>query len=222
MTTTSDFDLAIPNEKHPSPVNNAIAGAPVTDADKKIKPCVKVKAIILGSHHSKVLSQINNRVCVGTQTIMMPGAEVQEGERELTALARGLRDEIGVTISLNQTNCRFILSRTYEFEPNEDGTPYISRINFYVIDGSDIVPRNMLTDSVISLTWLTLTEIQRFLSLASNWKIQLGALDAIEAAMDPAKSKMIGAHAREVSRQDGGSSPDGEAYSKPSPLPYTA
>ena len=58
-------------------------------------------------------------------------------------------------------------------------------------------------------------------NLSSTVNSALGALDAVEAALDPAKAKVVDGIAREVARQDGGSSPSKETYSKPARMPYS-
>jgi hypothetical protein len=68
---------------------------------------------------------------------------------------------------------------------------------------------------------MSLSDLHRYLALDNGgWKIQLGALDAVEAALDPAKAKVVDGKAREVARQDGGSPPSKEVYSKPARMPY--
>ena len=51
------------------------------------------------------------------------------------------------------------------------------------------------------MSWLSLGDVRRYLDLdGGNWKIALGVLDAVEAALDPAKSKRVES-GRELSRQ---------------------
>ena len=183
----------------------------------------RVRAVITNGA-GQFLALVNNRVTFGSMTIMLPGGEVQQGESELTAMARYIRDEVGMTVELSASNCRFLNSRTYEFKGNE-GSKDAVRINFFAVDADCGVPRNMQPDSVISVSWMSLADVRRYLELdGGNWKIQLGALDAIEAALDPAKAKVVQDEARELSRQDGGKSPDGGdgQVSRPSRLPYSA
>lgn len=183
----------------------------------------RVRAVIADAVRKRVLVQVNNRAEFGCLTIMLPGGG-NDGEGDLTALAREIYTELGVTVQLTPANCKFIQSRAYEFPAAPDGSIDKAVLNFYGVDIGGAVPRNMEPDSVLSLDWMTLTEIHRVLDLdSSNWRIQLGALDAIEAVLDPAKAKTVHGHggddAREVSRQDGGVPPDEEKYSKPSRLP---
>lgn len=181
---------------------------------------VRVRGVIINPASRQFLAMVNSRVTPGSMTVMLPGGVVEQGEGELSALARQIRDELGITVQLGPDNCRFLLSRTYEF-PEAQGTTSC-RLNFYAVVSDGAVPRNMTPDSVLSVSWMSLSDLHRYLALDSGgWKIQLGALDAVEAALDPAKAKVVDGIAREVARQDGGSSPSKEAYSKPARLPYS-
>ena len=181
---------------------------------------VRVRGVIINPESRQFLAMVNNRVTPGSMTVMLPGGAVEQGEGELSALARQIRDELGITVQLGPDNCRFLLSRTYEF-PEAQGTTSC-RLNFYAVVSDGAVPRNMTPDSVLSVSWMSLSDLHRYLALDSGgWKIQLGALDAVEAALDPAKAKVVDGIAREVARQDGGSSPSKEAYSKPARMPYS-
>ena len=181
---------------------------------------VRVRGVIINPASRQFLAMVNSRVTPGSMTVMLPGGAVEQGEGELSALARQIRDELGITVQLGPDNCRFLLSRTYEF-PEAQGTTSC-RLNFYAVVSDGAVPRNMTPDSVLSVSWMSLSDLHRYLALDSGgWKIQLGALDAVEAALDPAKAKVVDGKAREVARQDGGSPPSKEAYSKPARLPYS-
>ncbi len=181
---------------------------------------VRVRGVIINPASRQFLAMVNSRVTPGSMTVMLPGGAVEQGEGELSALARQIRDELGITVQLGPDNCRFLLSRTYEF-PEAQGTTSC-RLNFYAVVSDGAVPRNMTPDSVLSVSWMSLSDLHRYLALDSGgWKIQLGALDAVEAALDPAKAKVVDGIAREVARQDGGSSPSKEAYSKPARMPYS-
>ena len=181
---------------------------------------VRVRGVIINPASRQFLAMVNSRVTPGSMTVMLPGGAVEQGEGELSALARQIRDELGITVQLGPDNCRFLLSRTYEF-PEAQGTTSC-RLNFYAVVSDGAVPRNMTPDSVLSVSWMSLSDLHRYLALDSGgWKIQLGALDAVEAALDPAKAKVVDGKAREVARQDGGSSPSKEAYSKPARMPYS-
>jgi hypothetical protein len=180
----------------------------------------RVRAVIT-NNAGQFLAVVNNRVTLGCLTIMLPGGEIGPGESELTALARYVRDEVGMTVELSAANCRFLNSRTYEFGASD--SKECVRINSFSVDSDCGVPRNMQPESVLSVSWMTLADVKRYLELdGSNWRIQLGALDAIETALDPAKAKVIQGEAREIARQDGGKSPDGgdNQVSRPSRLPY--
>ena len=181
---------------------------------------VRVRGVIINPASRQFLAMVNSRVTPGSMTVMLPGGAVEQGEGELSALARQIRDELGITVQLGPDNCRFLLSRTYEFLEAQGTTS--CRLNFYVVVSDGAVPRNMTPDSVLSVSWMSLSDLHRYLALDSGgWKIQLGALDAVEAALNPAKAKVVDGIAREVARQDGGSSPSKEAYSKPARLPYS-
>ena len=187
--------------------------------DTTVQSARYVRAIIT-CKSGQFLAQVNNRVVLGSLTIMVPGCQVAPGESELTALARALRDEVGITLQLDACNCRFLANRTYEF--GEGHQKEAASINFYEIEADGSVPRNM-SDSVLSVSWLSLGDVRRYLDLdGGNWKIALGVLDAVEAALDPAKSKRVES-GRELSRRDGGAA-DGplNGSSLPSRLPYGA
>ena len=180
---------------------------------------VRVRGVIINPASRQFLAMVNSRATPGSMTVMLPGGAVEQGEGELSALARQIRDELGITVQLGPDNCRFLLSRTYEF-PEAQGTTSC-RLNFYAVVSDGAVPRNMTPDSILSVSWMSLSDLHRYLALDSGgWKIQLGALDAVEAALDPAKAKVVDGKAREVARQDGGSSPSKEAYSEPARMPY--
>lgn len=212
-----DFDRDYEIATHPK--DNSDIGA----AQQSGHPIdnVRVRGVIINPASRQFLAMVNNRVTPGSMTVMLPGGAVEQGEGELSALARQIRDELGITVQLGPDNCRFLLSRTYEF-PEAQGTTSC-RLNFYAVVSDGAVPRNMTPDSILSVSWMTLSDLHRYLALDSGgWKIQLGALDAVEAALDPAKAKVVDGKAREVARQDGGSPPSKEAYSKPARMPYSS
>lgn len=210
-----DFDRDYEIATHPK--DNSDIGA----AQQSGHPIdnVRVRGVIINPASRQFLAMVNNRVTPGSMTVMLPGGAVEQGEGELSALARQIRDELGITVQLGPDNCRFLLSRTYEF-PEAQGTTSC-RLNFYAVVSDDAVPRNMTPDSILSVSWMSLSDLHRYLALDNGgWKIQLGALDAVEAALDPAKAKVVDGKAREVARQDGGSPPSKEVYSKPARMPY--
>lgn len=181
---------------------------------------VRVRGVIINPASRQFLAMVNNRVTPGSLTVMLPGGGVEQGEGELSALSREIREELGITMQLGPDNCRFLLSRTFEF-PDAQGTTSC-RLNFYAVISDGAVPRNMEPDSILSVTWMSLSDLHRYLALdTGGWKIQLGALDAVEAALDPAKAKVVDGKAREVARQDGGTPPGEEKYSKPARMPYS-
>jgi 8-oxo-dGTP pyrophosphatase MutT (NUDIX family) len=211
------FDFDRDHEIATHPKDNSDIGA----AQQSGHPIdnVRVRGVIINPASRQFLAMVNNRVTPGSMTVMLPGGAVEQGEGELSALARQIRDELGITVQLGPDNCRFLLSRTYEF-PEAQGTTSC-RLNFYAVVSDDAVPRNMTPDSILSVSWMSLSDLHRYLALDNGgWKIQLGALDAVEAALDPAKAKVVDGKAREVARQDGGSPPSKEVYSKPARMPY--
>ncbi len=178
----------------------------------------RVRAIIVNGA-GQFVAQVNNRVSLGNMTVMLPGGDIRQGEGELTALARHVRDEVGITMQLDPSNCRFLASRTYEFDGDGCGKQ-VARVNFYAIDSDGAVPRNMDPESVVSLSWMSLADLKRYVDLGSgNWKVMLGAMEAIEMALDPSKAKAVEG-GREIAHQDGGKAPSDEGASRPSRLPY--
>ena len=216
-----DYDYAPANQDNPASASAAPAKAPTAPADAPAVPVAgvarRVRAVITNAA-GQFLAQVNHRVTLGANTIMLVGGEVGEGEGELTALARHIRDELGMSVQLDGSNTRFLLNRTYEF-PAAGGQTSTARINFYQVVSDGSVPRNML-DSVLSVGWMTPADVRRYIEAdQGGWKIMLGALDAIDFALDPSKAKITDG-ARELARQDGGKAPDGGEASKPSRLPY--
>ena len=180
-----------------------------------------VRGLVIDPTSKRILCMVNNRVSIGALTIMFPGGGVERNCSELSTLATQLNNDVGITAELSQTNTRFILSRTYEFK-NDSGQNELARVNYYAITIDGVVPRNMLPESVISLSWLSLADIRRNLELDEpSWKIQLGGLDAIEAVLNPERNKIVG-DMREVSRQDGGQSDElkTDVIGRPKPLSY--
>jgi ADP-ribose pyrophosphatase YjhB (NUDIX family) len=215
-----DYDYAPANQDNPAsasaskPAANPEPDAPATPVAGAAR---RVRAVITNGA-GQFLAQVNHRVTLGANTIMLPGGEVEADEGELTALARHIRDELGITMQLDASNTRFLLNRTYEF-PVQGGESTTARINFYQVISDGAVPRNMV-DSVLSVGWMTPADVRRYIEAdQGGWKIMLGALDAIDFALDPSKAKITDG-ARELARQDGGKAPDGGEASKPSRLPY--
>lgn len=218
-----DYDYAPANKDNASSASASTHTAPASSPDAPAAPTVnavrRVRAVITNGA-GQFLAQVNNRVTLGTMTIMLVGGEVAEGESELTALARHIRDELGMTVQLDASSARFLMNRVYEFPGCQPGEKTAARINFYEVVSDGAVPRNML-DSVLSIGWMTPADVRRYIEAdQGGWKIMLGALDAIDLALDPSKAKKVD-DAREISRQDGGKAPDGGSdASKPSRLPY--
>ena len=181
---------------------------------------VRVRAVVIDpSRRNMFLAQANNRAAPGSIVLMLPGGQSNDGEGELTALARYLAEDVGISVELCPENTRFIMSRTYQSP--DDGVP--TRVNFYCIEVANAVPRNMRADTVLSVSWLSLDDVHRYLELdGAGWKIQLGALDAVETILDPERSKTLKDGSRELARQDGGTQEDGEKLSRPTRLPYSA
>ena len=226
-----DFDRTSDIADHPSNVQNHIDAVNTNSSeatkstrkqeDTGIHTTVRVRGIILDSVSKRFIAIVNNRISFGSMTVMFPGGDVVPGTGELSSLAGAIRDELGISMELSPTNSRFVLSRTYE-TTDDNGNATRTRVNYYVITSDGAVPRNMMPESVISVSWLSLLDIRQNLKLENaNWKIQMGGLAAIEAALDPSKAKITELMYREVSRQDGGKSPDEtDKYSRPIALPY--
>lgn len=218
-----DYDYAPANQDNSSSASAASKPQPAAPADAPADaPAVptdvarRVRAVITNGA-GQFLAQVNHRVTLGANTVMLPGGDVAAGESELTALARHIRDELGITVQLDGSNTRFLLNRTYEF-PTTAGQTSSARINFYQVISDGAVPRNMV-DSVLSVGWMSPADVRRYIEAdQGGWKVMLGALDAIDFALDPGKAKVTDG-ARELARQDGGKAPDSEP-SKPSRLPY--
>ena len=180
-----------------------------------------VRGIIHDPRRRAFLGVINSRVAPGQLTIMLPGGRVCEGETPIQALGNSLLSELGLGTPLDWGNTKFILSRTYEFP----GQTAAIEILFYRLDLGSVVPLNMNPGEVSSVSWLTLGDVERYTSLdGAGWKVQMGALDALRATLDPAKTREVDVGtqgiAREVARRDGGS--DGESPVATAPLPYKA
>jgi hypothetical protein len=180
-----------------------------------------VRGILTDRTRNKFLALINNRIDPGSLTIMLPGGQIIEGTN-LDTLAQHLLNDLGIRIILDPSNCKFIANRVYEFKET-NGEKNISRVNFFSVDIDDAVPKNFKPESILSISWLTLTDLHRYLELNNiTWKLQLGALDAIELVLDPLKSKLEDDKiTREIMRQDGGVNKlDPVVSSMPIKLPY--
>lgn len=168
-----------------------------------VKKIARARAVIVDPARKAFLAQVNNRVVPGKMTVMLPGGGAEDGENFLQALSREIFEEVGITVTLDETNCRFLMSRTYEFNNDEGGKDEV-KLSFFKVDICDAVPRNMEPESILSLSWMTVAELERYLSLDSGWKVQLGALDAIKLALDPVQSKEVeGGKGREIEREAG-------------------
>lgn len=204
----------------PAFINKTDAVEPKTVETRVEEHVVYVRGVLYNSTNKKFLAQVNNRLSLGSLTIMLPGGLVN-GKSSVEALRVFLQNQIGITMPLDQTNCRFIQSRTYEM--TGDNGKYIARVDYFAIDAAGAVPYNMMPDNVLSLSWLSVTDVERYLNLDStNWKIQVGIMDAIQATLDPDKSRIVDS-TREITRQDGGNAPDKDQnFNKPSALAYSA
>lgn len=142
---------------------------------------VRVRAIVTNSNRTQFLTQVNNRVSLGDLTIMLPGGEVRpEDENMAAAVARVLRDELGVSpTSLDEHSFRYVGSKTYQLK-NDSGIQDV-KIIFLNVDIGDAVPINLKPESVLSVTWMTLDDVNRYIQSNDNWKIQVGALDVLNA-----------------------------------------
>ena len=166
-----------------------------------------VRAII--TCRDQFLAQVNNRVTPGCLTVMLPGDTVEGGEPQLSVLKRVLAEQLGVTLTLSGSNCRLLGSRTYEFSMAE-----VVRMNFFQVDIDGAVPRNQIPDSVLTVSWMKPAEVRRLIA-ADGWKVQLGALDALDLALGAAEVPGNDG-VRELSRED---APKGIARAS---LPYDA
>ena len=166
-----------------------------------------VRAVI--TCRDQFLAQVNNRVTPGSLTVMLPGDSVNGGESQLSVLTRVLAEQLGVTLTLGSGNCRLLGGRTYEFSMAE-----VVRMNFFQIDIDGAVPRNQTPDNVLTVGWMTLVEVRRLIA-DEGWKVQLGALDALDLALGSAARESDDG-AREIGRED---APKGVARD---PLPYDA
>ena len=183
-----------------------------------------VRGILHDPRRRAFLGLVNSRVSPGQLTVMLPGGRICEGETPLQALGNSLLDELQIGTPLDWGNTKFLMSRTYEFP----GQASAVEVLFYRLDLGPVVPLNMNPSEVTSVSWLTLGDVERYTSLdGAGWKVQMGALDALRAVLDPVKTREVdgGAQgtAREVARRDGGS--DGEtppALKASAPLPYGA
>jgi ADP-ribose pyrophosphatase YjhB (NUDIX family) len=163
----------------------------------------RVRAIIRGSLPQSALVTINNKIIPGHPLILLPGGGLEEGEGPIQALRRELAEELGITAELTPDNTRFVMVRSYEFD-GDGGAKKIVELGFYKVDLPGVVPRNMEPEKVIAVDFMTLGEIRRLTSGDDmNWRIQLGALDALTAVLDPERNGEVpGAGGREIGRED--------------------
>ena len=179
------------------------------------------RVVLVSGNSKKFLAQVNNRVALGTMTIMLPGGIIKTGDQTVNAIKAYIHDQVGITMDVHPGNCRFIQNRAYELQNDHASEKQIARVDFFTIDIGTAVPYNMMPDSVLSLSWLSLLDVERYTDLdGAGWKIQLGALDAIQAVLDPDKARITDG-SREITRQDGGKMPE-ELYKAVAPLAYSA
>lgn len=185
----------------------------------------RVRGIVVNraARRPAFIAQVNNRVAPGTQTIMLPGGEVPEGVRPMEALQKHILEQFGLSDVLDDTNCRFVCSRTYSFDKSQSEEV---EVIFYRVDLDHPVPVNNCQDQVISVDWMDLATVDRLIATDSaGWGIMLGAKDALVLALDPSRTRAVSDGGREVSRRDGGVGPDAAEPTaaepiKPVPLPY--
>jgi 8-oxo-dGTP pyrophosphatase MutT (NUDIX family) len=168
----------------------------------------RVRAVIRSPDRRRALVLLNNRVIPGQLTVLLPGGGIEEGETPYEALQREFAEELGCRVELGPNNCRLLFSTTVAFDPkpgDEGGDPRVQLL-FFLVDGFEGVPRNMEPESVVSVDWLQLEEVTRRVGAdTSDWRIQIGALEALRRGLDPAKSGEVevnGSMAREVERVD--------------------
>jgi hypothetical protein len=142
------------------------------------KKPVRARGVIVDRENGRFLAVVNESVVPGSPTVMLPGGD-SEGS-DLLALSRDLGSSLGLKVELGPENTRFLMNRTYV----SGSGPLQESVcaNFYAISSDGSVPRNMLPESVSSVRWMTLDELSHHLN-EDGWRIQLGGIEAIEAAL---------------------------------------
>lgn len=156
-----------------------LATTKTTGAAASIPTIVRALCV---NRNNQFLAQVSSRVAIGCLTILVPEAPVPAGTSESEALARVLQQEVGLTVNPTVA-CKFLSSRVYEFTGRKK-----LRLHYYQVTIDAGVPYNMDPERILSLSWMTLAEVQRYLELDdANWKIQFGTLDVLEMAVNPNK-----------------------------------
>ncbi len=179
-------------------------------------PVRRVRAVVRGLYPQSALVIVDNRVVPGHPTIMLPSGAVEDGERPADALQRCLAEKVGIPVAVSGENTTFLMSRAFEFGGRDGTAPVVVEVGFFEVSAPGAVPRVMDPASTVSVEYMRLSDVERYLKDAgTDWRIQLGDLDALRAVLDPRRSGEVGGGAaRELGRTD--------APARPAKLPFRA
>lgn len=147
----------------------------------QIVKSARVRGVVVDKSNGRFLAILNDRVVPGSLTVLLPGGDVTAGESDLSVLARDLEDSLGMNDELGAGNCRFLMNRNYESSV-PGGACETVRVNFYAVVSDGAVPRNLHPESIVSIGWMTIEELTARVN-SEGWKLQLGAAEAIRAAL---------------------------------------